>query len=58
MFMASGFEMAIVVIGLICLGIFFGGSAFGTWKMEEQAIERGYAIYCPVNGKFAWKNEC
>lgn len=26
--------------------------------LKEQAIERGYALYCPVNGEFAWKGEC
>jgi len=25
---------------------------------QSQAIERGYAIYCPSNGSFAWKEEC
>jgi hypothetical protein len=26
------------------------------WKNE--AIDRGYALYCPVDGVFAWKGEC
>lgn len=25
---------------------------------QQQATERGYALYCPDNGKFAWKGEC
>lgn len=25
---------------------------------KNQAIERGYALHCPTNGKFAWKGEC
>ena len=28
------------------------------YKMKLQAIERGYAIYCPVDGEFAWVGEC
>lgn len=26
--------------------------------MKSQAIERGYAIYCPLDGEFAWVDEC
>lgn len=26
------------------------------WKNE--AIDRGYALYCPISGDFAWKDEC
>jgi hypothetical protein len=26
--------------------------------IQQQAIERGYALYCPKDGKFAWKGEC
>lgn len=27
-------------------------------KTKQQAIERGYALYCPSDGEFAWKGEC
>lgn len=26
--------------------------------IRTEAIERGYAIYCPTTGNFAWKGEC
>jgi len=26
--------------------------------LKHQAIERGYALYCPRNGQFAWVGEC
>lgn len=26
--------------------------------IQQQAIERGYALYCPKDGEFAWKGEC
>lgn len=26
--------------------------------MESAAIERGFALHCPVSGEFAWKGEC
>jgi hypothetical protein len=27
-------------------------------RMQKETIERGFALYCPTNGKFAWKDEC
>lgn len=27
-------------------------------NLQHQAIERGYALYCPTTGDFAWKGEC
>lgn len=27
-------------------------------ELRYQAIERGYALYCPTDGEFAWKGEC
>ena len=27
-------------------------------NLEIQAIERGYALHCPVDGQWAWKGEC
>lgn len=30
----------------------------GSEFRETQAIERGYAQYCPTTGRFAWKGEC
>ena len=26
--------------------------------MRHQAIERGYGLYCPHDGEFAWVGEC
>ena len=25
---------------------------------HRQAIERGYGLYCPMDGEFAWVGEC
>lgn len=25
---------------------------------KQSAIERGYGLYCPDTGNFAWVNEC
>lgn len=42
------------------VGLLFIVSPFFTpnsyW--EAEAIERGYALYCPLDGEFAWKGEC
>ena len=27
-------------------------------QLQTQAIEHGYALYCPVDGTFAWNGEC
>ena len=27
-------------------------------RLQHQAIERGYALYCPITGEYAWKGEC
>ena len=26
------------------------------WK--QMSVQRGYASYCPMDGKWAWKGEC
>lgn len=41
-----------LLIGLT-LGSVFGGSAY-----KQEAIERGYALYCPNNGEWSWAGEC
>jgi hypothetical protein len=40
------------LLGLIIGSVFEGG----TYK--AQAIERGYALYCPANGAWEWVGEC
>ena len=27
-------------------------------ELKRQAVERGYALYCPLTGEWAWKGEC
>jgi len=27
-------------------------------QTHDAAIERGYALYCPIDGKLAWAGEC
>lgn len=42
-------------VGFICVSV---GRNAGELDMQAEAIERGYALYCPTDGEFAWKGEC
>lgn len=44
---------AIMAAPLISLAVYVERT-----DVREQAIERGYALYCPDNGEWAWKGEC
>ena len=42
---------------VIAVGFFLGRSATNTsWELE--AVSRGVAIYCPLDGSWAWNDEC
>lgn len=45
-----------IILGLLSL------YWFGSWETSEiyrkEAIERGYAQYCPLSGNWAWEGEC
>lgn len=55
---ANGFEVAVIVLIAIVAAIFFAGMYTGKHNMKQEAVERGYALYCADIGKFAWKDEC
>lgn len=55
---ASGLEVGFVILIAIIAAIFFGGMYAGSYKMKNEAVERGYALYCADTGKFSWKGEC
>jgi len=46
----------------LMLAIAFGfgmfGYVLGEQEIERQAIKRGFAIHCPLDGKFGWIDEC
>ena len=42
----------------IAFGFGIFGYVIGAQERERQAIERGFAIHCPLNGKFGWIDEC
>lgn len=39
-----------------CFGLF--GFALGKHTIEQQAVVRGFAIHCPLDGEFGWLDEC
>jgi hypothetical protein len=46
---------------IFILGLFIGAIVcyfITSYEFEKQAISRGYALYCPTNGDFAWNGEC
>ncbi len=51
-------EIAILIVVAILAGIFFGGMYAGNHTIKNEAIERGYALYCADTGEFSWKDEC
>ena len=51
---ASAFFGGIIILWI---GFALGHAATKEWYRTD-AIERGYGLYCPVNGIFAWKGEC
>ncbi len=54
--MGFGAVLHIVAMLVALLAMFVLGSKVD--KLERQAIERGYAIYCPNDGMWAWVGEC
>lgn len=55
--MDDGFEVLIFITAAAAIGMIAGGS-FTRADFKIQAIEHGYAQYCPANGAWAWKGEC
>jgi len=49
MFFAIG--VALVLGGM-------SGRDEGRLEVQAEAIERGYALHCPKDGRFAWIGEC
>lgn len=57
----SDTKAILIIIPLLLLLIFLAmglGKSLQWEEFSNQAIERGYALHCPVTGDFAWKGEC
>ncbi len=44
------------IVGAVVATIFTAGILTQDWHVD--LINRGYAIYCPDDGEFAYKGEC
>ena len=54
----DGIILMLVIIGCTFLNIYSAFENYGQDRLEDQAIERGYAIHCPADGRFSWVGEC
>ena len=63
----SGFQSLTLVLAVLVLSLALASVINIAWRyghvkgysiMQTQAIEHGYALYCPTNGDFAWNGEC
>jgi hypothetical protein len=59
---AGAFVTLFVVAGL---GLLYFVVTLGIWAFspseldwQTEAIARGFALYCPSSGEFAWQGEC
>lgn len=49
----------LLIVVAMCLSLFLTAlQLYREDRIKAQAIERGYASYCPLDGKWAWKGEC
>jgi hypothetical protein len=51
------FALYLTVFLVFVLGYLFGWVITAATN-EIDAIDRGFALYCPSTGDFAWKGEC
>ena len=52
------FALGLLAVILVVAGFVISGAYIGRSVMIDQAIERGYAEYCPTTGDPAWIGEC
>lgn len=50
----TGIAIILLIVAAFVVMVNLGGAGV----VRAQAIERGYALYCPDTGRFAWKDEC
>jgi hypothetical protein len=51
------FGWVVITVGLSAAS-FSDGREAGRADLRTEAIERGYGLHCPTNGRFAWRGEC
>ena len=48
----------VFAVGVALLVAGMRGLDEGCLGIKTEAIERGYALHCPKDGRFAWIGEC
>lgn len=56
--MDGGFSYALLGLFVGLIYGFLWGWILSEDRYRAKAIERGFALYCPDSGDFAWKDEC
>lgn len=46
---------AFYFVGLLALALLSGGEIR---TLRQEAIDRGFAQYCPITGEWSWKDDC
>ena len=52
------FAAIAAIVGCAAMASYIVYSWLTEPNWQQEAISRGYALYCPSDGKFAWNNEC
>ena len=58
--MSDGADVVFALLGFAVLfgvGCLLGSNAANT-RWELETVSRGVAIYCPLDGSWAWNDEC
>ena len=53
--------MVLTCAGVFIVALLLGGAMgeeLAASKLHTEAIKRGYGLYCPTTGQFAWVGEC
>jgi len=59
--MSDNFVIVLAIAAFATLTLIMGasiGHREASRVYKSDAIERGYAQYCPTDGAWAWKDEC
>lgn len=50
--------LSAIIITVVVSTFHFAGLLSGIERVQRQAVQRGYALHCPIDGRFAWRGEC
>jgi hypothetical protein len=55
---SAAFWAIATVVWVVACGAIYVTGAVRAMQLERGAIERGYALHCPQDGRWAWVGEC